>query len=244
MGSRPVSGERLQRHLAAASLDEIEFQFARDHRSEPVGSESVDHARQHRARVERAALAVERCDRADQLRDVEPEPRRGDKAAGNRHQHVVGVARFPHQAARLAIGPENVDRHDRARDEGAAFINLGKLGAPQPLAARDSRQRGEQRLHKGDVGIGREKGFRFRSVRAEPAHDAAPNVNVTALRSAYFASAWRLRSRPKPDCLKPPNGIVMSHESHPLTHTSPALSRRAARCARSRLAVHTPAARP
>src|SRR5262249_13324302 len=65
----------------------------------------------------------------------------------------------------------------------------------------------------------------------------------TDFRSAYLCRAWSERSRPNPDCLKPPNGMVMSQASQPLTQTSPALLSGAGGGANLTSRVQSPAAR-
>src|SRR5690606_9556927 len=65
-----------------------------------------------------------------------------------------------------------------------------------------------------------------------------------ALSSVYLSKACRDLSRPLPDCLKPPNGAVMSPPSYWLTHTLPARSALAVKWALDRLLVHTAAASP
>src|SRR5258706_477270 len=62
--------------------------------------------------------------------------------------------------------------------------------------------------------------------------------------SVYFSSACSDLSRPKPDCLKPPNGALMSPLSKQFTQTTPARSARDTRWARETSFVHTAAARP
>jgi hypothetical protein len=49
------------------------------------------------------------------------------------------------------------------------------------------------------------------------------------LRSTYLSMACGERSRPKPDCLKPPKGVATEDRSKLLTHTVPARSAAAER---------------
>src|SRR5471032_1346160 len=65
-----------------------------------------------------------------------------------------------------------------------------------------------------------------------------------AFSSVYLSNACSDLSRPLPDCLKPPNGAVMSPPSYWLTHTLPARRALAVRCALEMFDVHTAAARP
>src|SRR6476660_2392662 len=60
----------------------------------------------------------------------------------------------------------------------------------------------------------------------------------------YLSRACSDRSRPNPDCLKPPNGVCALSASTVLTDTVPARSAAATRCARERSFVHTEAASP
>jgi hypothetical protein len=66
----------------------------------------------------------------------------------------------------------------------------------------------------------------------------------TVFSSLYFSSACSDLSRPKPDCLKPPKGVVMSPASKLLTQTTPALSSREILKALEMSRVQTAAARP
>src|SRR5690242_16811386 len=68
------------------------------------------------------------------------------------------------------------------------------------------------------------------------------NLIQVAFSSVYLSNACRDLSRPLPDCLKPPNGAVMSPPSYWLTHTLPARSARAVRCALEMSPVQTAAA--
>ena len=52
------------------------------------------------------------------------------------------------------------------------------------------------------------------------------------------------RSRPVPDCLNPPNGVVIDERSNVLTHTVPARNWRAILCALLTSRVHNAAPRP
>src|SRR5207247_3179801 len=61
-------------------------------------------------------------------------------------------------------------------------------------------------------------------------------------RAVYWSSACRERSRPMPDCLKPPSGVVGLIQSTVFTETVPARSLRATRWARLRSFVHTESA--
>src|SRR3954447_14487446 len=63
-------------------------------------------------------------------------------------------------------------------------------------------------------------------------------------RPVYLSSACNDRSRPKPDCLNPPNGVCALRASTVLTDTVPARSAAATRWARERSLVHTEAANP
>jgi len=60
----------------------------------------------------------------------------------------------------------------------------------------------------------------------------------------YASSASGPYSRPKPDCLTPPNGTAGSSIAQSLTQTMPASSLPATRCARVRSLVCSPAASP
>ena len=60
----------------------------------------------------------------------------------------------------------------------------------------------------------------------------------------YFSTAWGERSRPKPDCLKPPKGVAIDDLSKALIQTVPALIAEAADAPRSCRSVQTAAASP
>ena len=60
----------------------------------------------------------------------------------------------------------------------------------------------------------------------------------------YAESAWSDLSRPDPDDLNPPNGVITSSASNVLTHTVPARSCFAIRWALPTLLVQTEAANP
>ena len=60
----------------------------------------------------------------------------------------------------------------------------------------------------------------------------------------YLSIACGERSRPKPDCLKPPNGVASDERSNVLTQTVPARIARESRWAAFMSRVQTAAARP
>ena len=71
-----------------------------------------------------------------------------------------------------------------------------------------------------------------------------PNAIQIAFRSVNLSRAWIDLSRPKPDCLKPPNGLEMSPASNVFTQTMPARIARAAVWATLTSSVQIPAERP
>src|SRR5687767_14112866 len=82
------------------------------------------------------------------------------------------------------------------------------------------------------------------ALAAKPQVPQSRNAIQMALRSVNLSSAWIDLSRPKPDCLKPPNGLEMSPASNVLTHTTPARIARAARWATFTSSVQIPAESP
>src|SRR5690606_12000231 len=72
-------------------------------------------------------------------------------------------------------------------------------------------------------------------------HDSSIHVD---LRSVNFSIAWRLLSRPKPEPLTPPKGMVMSPSSKQLTQSTPAFRRREMRWTKLRSLLHSAAASP
>ena len=82
---------------------------------------------------------------------------------------------------------------------------------------------------------------RFSSSRGRRFAPPSRSAIQIAFRSVNFSSAWIDLSRPKPDCLKPPNGLEMSPASNVFTHTMPARIARAALCATLTSSVQIPA---
>src|SRR5471030_2693390 len=79
----------------------------------------------------------------------------------------------------------------------------------------------QARSHKGSASIRSPIDYRAPSL--------AYNLIQVAFSSVYLSNACSDLSRPLPDCLKPPNGAVMSPPSYWLTQTLPARSALAVR---------------
>ena len=63
-------------------------------------------------------------------------------------------------------------------------------------------------------------------------------------KDVYLSKECRDKSRPKPDCLTPPNGVTGLNASTVLTETVPAFNYFETRRARDKLSVQTDAAKP
>ena len=161
----PRETRTAQADLSVDGLDQIEFQLARHDRRQTIGREPLQHAGQHRARIEDGRGAIKLVERAHHLRGVRAEPRRRHHPARHGARDAIGVAGLPDHAGILAILPEDIDRDDRARQESRAFIQLHHLGSAHPLAARHTAQRSEEHLEIVDAGMRIEKTQRLARVR-------------------------------------------------------------------------------
>src|ERR1700733_5066634 len=87
---------------------------------------------------------------------------------------------------------------------------------------------------------GRHSSLHCAAARLRRAPQSPPCADLqiimqTDLTSVYMSMAIRPCSRPMPDCLKPPNGMLGSTMLWQLTHTVPALMRGTKRCTADRL---------
>ena len=134
-------------------LEQIKFQFDRDHRGQPDRGQPVDHPLQHHPRVEVVRAPVELVETGEKLRRIGPAPRRRHQRARHRPAMAIGIPRLPQQPGLLDIAPGNVGEGDRDRQEPPAFIDRQHFMLTKPLAARHPAHVGEDHVDRVDMRV-------------------------------------------------------------------------------------------
>jgi hypothetical protein len=142
IGARLGPGEFL-------GLDEVEFEFGRDHGGQLRRCEAGQHILQHRAGIGEIGAAIGIHHAQHDLRCPAGEPGDGQNGTFHRLAEAIGITCAPGEACFIGVPPPDILGEDRARHQHPLVAHIRKLFGRHPFPARHAVPVHQEGFHNG-----------------------------------------------------------------------------------------------